>query len=105
MSHTKGPWINLVEKIVRFDQQTGERIEKTDIWITAEKHHIALVCSFGADDETKKRNASILAAAPEMLEVLQKIEKTLTEKHLGVENHTYELMLISDLIKKAKGEL
>lgn len=51
-----------------------------------------------------KANAHLIAAAPCMFEALEKIEKTLLEKHQGTENHTYELMLISGALAKARGE-
>lgn len=56
------------------------------------------------DNKDFNENVALIAAAPEMFEALEKIQETLLEKHKGTENHTYEMLLLSDVIKKAKGE-
>lgn len=39
-----------------------------------------------------------------LIKTLKKIEKTLKEKHLGHENHTYELTLISEILERLESE-
>lgn len=85
---TKGPW--------KAELHDG----KYEVWSVTE--FVASIPESIVTD--KKANAHLIAAAPEMLEALEKIEKTLLEKHQGIENHTYELLLISDAIIKARGE-
>lgn len=88
--HTPGPWA--VEKNAFFDiRSSGRSIVIHDSEL-----------SNNSDEDLA--NARLIAAAPEMLEALELIEKTLLEKHQGIENHTFELGLISDTLKKAKGE-
>lgn len=88
--HTKGPWTNLFNP-------RGPKGLSHEVW-NAERQ--TLVAS-----ELTEANAHLITAAPDMLEALEKIEKTLLEKHQGIENHTYELLLISDALKKARGEI
>lgn len=95
--HTPGPWTNngYSAKDFVFDVATEDN-----------KKLIAKVSIFSGEPETKEAqaNAALIAAAPEMFEALEKINQSLLEKHKGNENHTYELLLISDALEKARGE-
>ena len=85
MKHTPGPW-----KICRHNHRDGE------LWLTvvngawdlthnyAKHRDIVADARFSAmSDEENEANARLIAAAPELLEALQKIDKILWEEGLS----------------------
>lgn len=87
MKHAKGPWTLKWES----EHENEYSIYEGD-------QHLLNIHS--ANSEI----APLVAAAPEMLEALQKIQVLLMEKHLGQENHVHELLIIGKAIAKARGE-
>ena len=85
------PWIYKAETKVRYDSFTGEKNTYIDHWIFCGKTRVALVIS--QNDETEKE-AHLVAAAPEMLEVLEMIVNN--DKELFSEK-------LHAVIAKAKG--
>lgn len=94
VSFTPGPW----------HASKDERCIYAKLQTTDGTYVETLIAQCSKITTSATANAALIAAAPEMFEALEKIQATLLEKHKGTENHTYELLLISDIIKKAKGE-
>ena len=92
MSKAFEPWSYKVESQVRYDVLTGEKSEKLDHWVYCENRPVALICN--RNDEAKKES-HLVAAAPEMLEVLEMIVNN--DKELFSEK-------LHAVIAKAKGE-
>ena len=66
--HTPGPWISDGETIDLFDFE----LENRRFWISADGMVIGYVDGFGnKDNEERKANARLIAAAPDLLEALQ----------------------------------
>jgi hypothetical protein len=95
--HTKGPW-KLVKKVTQGQFGTDYQIRNDDNWMIAE-----------IGPNSQDANAALIAAAPEMLEALERIEKRLqiacqetpAGEHYMLEAFHAEL---AHLIKKARGE-
>lgn len=65
--HTAGPWISDGETIDLFDFE----LENRRFWISADGMVIGYVDGFGnKDNEERKANARLIAAAPDLLEAL-----------------------------------
>lgn len=94
--HTPGPWIVketedvlLILASGKLDAQIAEIELGSDI----------VICADETGPHEAKSNAHLIAAAPEMLEVLNDILKTV-RSHLTVS----EISIVEKVIKKAKGE-
>lgn len=67
------PWSVTTDKKKQFDENTGDPIERTTIWVRAKTGmHVAL---FHKEEEAPL--AHLLASAPEMLETLKSVHKSL----------------------------
>jgi hypothetical protein len=93
-THTKGPWIALYTPAMNL---AGIHIRDRN------ERGLEIAYCNSSDTDRPEQDAKLMAAAPDLLDALRKIEKTLLEKHQGIENHTYELMVIGDAIAKAEG--
>lgn len=94
MKHTKGPWALVFEKL-------HENFASSFVLRGPDNY---IVTELKMNNPKALGDSHLIAAAPEMLEALELIEKTLLEKHQGIENHTFELGLLSEILEKAKGE-
>lgn len=86
MSHTPGPWR-------RYRDRTG-RVSKIE-------GRGRRVCTFQPSDLNAEANASLIAAAPEMLEALEAMVEMVEMNGLG---KRYALDLAASAIAKARGE-
>jgi hypothetical protein len=92
-THTKGPW-SLIP-----------HYEPNQFMVVAGNYPDATpVCSIDSAGETRQANAAIIAAAPELLQAL---ERVLSSIPLSIQSVTlnYDLCDARHAIKKAKGEL
>lgn len=103
--HAPGPWLYEKETQARFDTMTGIKSESITHWIkfdSGEFSNICLMISSRSKEEIEA-NAHLIAAAPEMLEVLAQLNQDMDE-FVSFDMHPYQTE-IRNLIRKAKGEL
>ena len=99
----KGPWKYEIENEVRYDSLTGEKREMKSYWIKQEDDSMAIICGTFFD---KDAIGNLMAAAPEMLEVLELVRNAV--EHSGdpdfseISKVTYGKVI--EAIAKAKGE-
>lgn len=102
---TPGPWKYRAEINRRFDPMTGEPSESASHFIDgAEGAFVGVVSASGPIEA----NARMIAAAPEMLEVLKFAHKMLHETARDPESRAYELKAkidaaLEQAIAKAEG--
>ena len=101
MKHTPGPWdvyihdewSNYYGNISHNWQENGMNYTRT----------IATILKYASEEE-RQANASLIAAAPELLEALQSCIKCLTMDSDMEEDFSPEITLAKNAIKKATGE-
>ena len=102
MNYTAGPWLAIPDI---FDYDTNS-IDIKSAQKTTFGENIAVATVFGAtvyNEEIKKANAQLIAAAPEMFELLEDLVEIMpTALHNG---HHDLIERTKTIIKKAKGEL
>lgn len=114
-THTPGPWVNHGDAKVFSDlgaeSGDGRRADSTNAWAVAECGRGALTYVDGKptylSDPTNEANARLIAAAPDMLEVLQALVTAVDEGSFGVFGLDTEHPLMDRVrhaIAKAKGE-
>lgn len=90
MKHTPGEWISEIQKGVRFG--AFDAVSKADGSAT-----IAIV--YGKDDDERRANATLIAAAPKMLDVLDSTYQLMLV--LGVDPTHPNMVAMDEAIKKA----
>ena len=96
--HTPGPWILDEESIDLLDFE----LETHRIWINADGMHIGYVD--GPRTEERKANARLIAAAPDLLEALKEIVKSLADQDdEGMIEHVDPMIKARAAIAKATG--
>jgi len=104
--HTAGPWISDGETIDLFDFE----LENRRFWISADGMVIGYVDGFGnKDNEERKANARLIAAAPELLAELITMTDAYSKamKDAGVSSYPEALVIVRSAraaIAKASGE-
>ena len=97
--HTPGPWI--VKQVPQDRYVTDLHVARQD----NEGSYVAIIDKV-FNSQSATANARLIAAAPEMLEALEKIKETLDIIKGGeFFAMNYELLLVNRAIAKAKGDL
>lgn len=117
MEHTKGPWHYEGETQTRFDTMTGIKSESITHWIKFDNDKYSNICLMisSRSKEEIEANARLIAAAPCMLGALELVLETCSrgpcktiKDEYGYPNDyvsTSDIKsIVSDAIKKAKGE-
>lgn len=93
--HTPGPWHVDTSSISQFN------IVDSNLFVVCDT-----ICGEEKSDEVNEANAKLIAAAPEMLEILERAYKTLRPiiAEIALPSKDHLMGSMNAVIKKAKGE-